>query len=250
MNASIDSTQSILSLAGLAEPFAGLSHLLGALVFAVLAFLTLRRRGAELPPATSVLVFAVSCIGLLAISGLYHLLEPQSAARAWMRRADHAAIFGLIAGTYTPVAAFLMEETKARRLLIAIWGAALVGMLCKIVWFESISYQTGVYLYLTLSWIALVMGRELWKRHGFQTLKPLLVGGVIYTLGALAEVFWDPTLVPGIFGSHELFHTSVLLGAAFHWSFVFGLLLRADRHHELGGLAPEALLTRSKLATH
>ncbi|MFT5042873.1 MAG: channel protein (hemolysin III family) [Hyphomicrobiaceae bacterium] len=229
MNASYILPDSIVSLAGLAEPYAGLSHLLGAFVFTALAIITLRRRHHALPRAHSVLVFVTSCIVLLAISGIYHLLAPETAARAWMRRVDHAAIFVLIAGTYTPVAAFLMEEDRGRRLLVWVWGAAIAGVVAKLVWFESISYSAGVGMYLGLSWMALVVGAEICRRHGYATLRPLLVGGLVYTFGALAEILWDPTVIPGVFGSHELFHTSVLVGAGFHWYFVFGLLLRSDQ---------------------
>ncbi len=221
----------IVALAGMAEPYAGLSHLLGAVVFVLMAVTTLRRREAGLPRNTPVLVFAASCILLLAVSGVYHLLDPATALRSWLRRVDHAAIFLLIGGTWTPVAAFLLDGERCRRVLVLVWVAALVGMLAKLVWFESISYSAGVGLYMMLGWAGLGIGVELWKVHGYRRLRLLIAGGLVYTAGSLSELWWGPVIVPGVIGAHELFHTAVLAGAGLHWAFVFQLLGEADVEH-------------------
>jgi channel protein (hemolysin III family) len=113
----------MLSIPGFSDPVSSLSHLAGAVTFAILgAFLIARGRGAG--SVISLAVFAFSCVLLLSLSGVYHLLSPGTAGRSVLLRLDHAAIFVLIAGSFTPVHVILLRDLWHWHLLAWIWLAA------------------------------------------------------------------------------------------------------------------------------
>jgi channel protein (hemolysin III family) len=105
-------------------------------------------------------------------------------------------------------------------MLLLFWSAAITGITLKTVFFESFPETLGLSLYVGFGWLGIVSGALLWRRYGFDFVKPLLWGGVCYTAGGVFEFLRTPTLVPGVVGPHELFNVSVLIGMAFHWRFV------------------------------
>jgi channel protein (hemolysin III family) len=131
-------TARMLTLPGFSDPVSSLTHLAGALLFAFLAFGLLRRRQENRVHLISLYVFAVSCVLLLALSGVYHLLAPDTAGRAVLKRLDHAAIFVLIAGSFTPVHTILFQGAWRWGMLAAVWGAALLGVVLKTVYFDTV----------------------------------------------------------------------------------------------------------------
>src|SRR5574342_331533 len=126
-----------VQIAGFSDPVSSLTHLAGAAAFAMLAVVLLRR-GRGVPGHTlSLCVFALSCVMLLTLSGTYHLLAPGTAGREVLQRLDHAAIFALIAGSFTPVHAILFRGAWRWGMLTLIWGAAIAGMTLKTLNFSS-----------------------------------------------------------------------------------------------------------------
>lgn len=200
-----------------------MSHLGGALVFAYLAVALLRRGGGDRARMISLSVFAVSCVLLLGLSGVYHLLSPETAGRAVLKRLDHAAIFGLIAGSFTPVHTILFRGVWRWGALAAIWGAAIAGMIVKTVYFNVMPEWLGLTMYLGLGWIGVISATALARRYGWDPLQPVLWGALAYTAGALAEFLRWPVLLAGILGPHEIFHLAVLTGIACHWAFIAGI---------------------------
>jgi hypothetical protein len=87
---------------------------------------------------------------------------------------------------------------------------------------ESLGPEVGTAIFLLLSWGALISCILLWRRYGFSFVKPLLAGGVAYTLGAIILGLNWPTLIPGVVGAHELWHVAVIAGLGLHWRLVFG----------------------------
>jgi len=157
---------------------------------------------------------------LLSISGVYHLLSKDGMARIVFQRLDHAAIYVLIAGTFTAVHSVLFSGISRWGVITFVWVAAVTGITLKTVFFSSFPESLSLTIYLALGWIGVFSGIALWQRFSFSFLKPLLYGGMAYTIGALLEYNCQPVLIQGIVGPHELFHVAVLFGIGFHWAFV------------------------------
>jgi len=213
----------MLSIPGFSDPVSSLTHLTAAVVFAILGpFLVARGSGGALR-VISLAVFALACVLLLSLSGVYHLLTPETAARGVLLRLDHAAIFVLIAGSFTPVHAILLRDRWHWHLLAWIWGAAIVGLTLKTVYFDSVPQWLGLMMYLGLGWLGLISTIALARRFGVRFVLPLVWGALAYTFGAVAEFLGWPVLVPGVVGSHEIFHLAVVAGISFHWAFIRGI---------------------------
>jgi len=210
----------LLSIPGFSEPVSSLSHLAGAVIFATLSFSLIRRGRGDAWRMVSLAVFAFSCVLLLSLSGVYHLLAPDSAARGVLMRLDHAAIFVLIAGSFTPVHAILLRARWHRLLLACIWAAAITGLTLKSVYFSTMPEWLGLLLYLGLGWLGVISTVALARRFGLRFILPLVWGALAYTIGALADYWRWPELVPDIVGPHEVFHLAVLAGISFHWAFI------------------------------
>lgn len=214
------------SIPGFAEPVSSLSHLLGSGIFAVLGYLLLRRGRGNISRLLALGIFVFTCVFLLSMSGVYHLLTPGGVGRQVLQRLDHAAIFALIAGSFTPVHWILFTGWGRWGVLLLIWGLASTAIALKVVFFDSIPEWLGLTLYLGLGWIGLASGITLWRRYGFGLIKPLVYSGLSYTAGGLLEFLRMPVLIPGVAGSHELLHFGVLAGIGFHFRFLFGVLDR------------------------
>ncbi|NQU20185.1 MAG: hemolysin III family protein [Candidatus Nealsonbacteria bacterium] len=210
----------IYSIPGFAEPANCFTHLLGAGVFAVLTvFLLWRGRGSRGRVAL-LSVFAFSCILVLSISGVYHLLSVGGTAREVLRRLDHAAIFTLIAGTFTPVHGILFTGRRRWMPLLLIWSAAITGIVFSSIFIHEIPQWFRSAVYLGLGWAGVFSGVMIWRRYGWAFIRPLVIGGVAYSIGAIVDGVGWPTLIPHVIGPHEIFHVAVLIGAAAHWRFV------------------------------
>jgi channel protein (hemolysin III family) len=210
----------MLAIAGFSDPVSSISHLGGAVVFAFLAAALLRRGGGNRARMISLSVFAVSCVLLLGLSGVYHLLSPDTAARAVLKRLDHAAIFVLIAGSFTPVHVILFRGAWRWGMLAGIWAAALAGVILKTVYFDVMPEWLGLTMYLGLGWIGVFSATALARQYGWRPLQLVLWGALAYTAGALAEFMRWPVLFAGFVGPHETFHLAVLAGIACHWAFI------------------------------
>jgi channel protein (hemolysin III family) len=213
----------MLPLAGFSDPVSSISHLGGAVVFAFLAAALLRSGSGDRARVISLSVFAVSCVLLLGLSGVYHLLSPDTAGRAVLKRLDHAAIFMLIAGSFTPVHTILFRGVWRWGTLAAIWGAAIAGVVVKTVYFDLMPEWLGLTMYLALGWLGVITAAALARLYGWRRIQLVLWGALAYTAGALAEFLRWPVLLPGIVGPHEIFHLAVLAGIACHWAFILGI---------------------------
>jgi channel protein (hemolysin III family) len=213
----------VSSIPGFSDPVSSLSHLAAAVVFAILSgFLIARGRG-DARRVTSLAVFAFSCVLLLSLSGVYHLLTPETPARAVLMRLDHAAIFVLIAGSFTPVHVILLRRRWHGHLLAWIWGAAIAGLTLKTIYFNAVPAWLGLLLYLGLGWLGVISTVALARGFGVRFVLPLVWGALAYTFGAMADFANWPVLVPGVVGPHEVFHLAVVAGISFHWAFIRGI---------------------------
>lgn len=222
----------IRAIPGFAEPFSAISHLLAA-GFALISGIILIRRGrGQWTTTLSLIIFVTTCVFLLSMSGVYHLLQPDTAGREVLRRLDHAAIFALIAGTFTAIHGILFRGVWRWGMILVIWTMAITGITLKSIFFHSLPSWAGVSLYLVMGWMGLISGYGMCREYGLPVLRKPLFGGLAYTLGAELDVMGAPILIPGVLESHELFHIAVLFGLGWHWSFV------ADLAHRGVALSP------------
>ena len=190
----------MLSIPGFSDPVSSLTHLAGAATFAVLGgFLIARGRG-DARRVIALSVFVFSCVLLLSLSGVYHLLTPATAGRGVLLRLDHAAIFILIAGSFTPVHSILLRDRWQWHLLAWIWIAALAGLTLKTVYFDVMPSWLGLLMYLGLGWMGVVSTAAIARRHGVRFVLPLVWGALAYTIGALADYLRWPVLVANVSG--------------------------------------------------
>lgn len=227
---------------GFADPFSSITHLAGTAVFSVLAFFLIARGRGNGGRMFALAVFAFSAVFLLSMSGVYHLLAVGGTGRMVLQRLDHAGIFLLIAGSFTPVHGILFAGFWRWGFLSLIWVLAITGITLKVIFFDSIPEWLGLSFYLGLGWCGLFSGFLLTRRFNFFFIKPLLYSGLSYSLGGITEFLGWPVLIPGVIGPHELFHVAVIAGIGLHWRFVYRCL---DKAAELRGQAPQPGARRS-----
>ncbi len=209
----------ISPIPGFHEPFSSLSHLIGAGVYGVRYFWLLRSSRGHRHLTAYLAIYAFSCVLLLSMSGVYHLL-PEGAARAVLRRLDLAAIFILIAGTHTPVQGIFFRGVWRWGVLLLMWSIVAAGVTLFSIFADELPRGLGTGTFLLLGWIAGASGLVVWRRHGFNFVRPLILGGLAYSVGAIFLAFDGWMLIPGVIGAHELWHIAVLVAVTLHWQFM------------------------------
>jgi hemolysin III len=178
-------------------------------------------------PRLAAAVYAVSVSALFGVSALYHRITwASAAARRWMRRIDHSAIFLLIAGTYTPFALLVLDGRIATVILVVVWAGALGGILLKLVWIDAPKLITAI-VYVALGWVAVAAFPDLVEELGVTGTALVVAGGLLYTAGAVVYALRRPDPVPAVFGYHEVFHALVILAAALQYAVVAFYVLPA-----------------------
>jgi len=212
-------------LSRLREPVSGLTHLGGAIAALIgqIVLLALGWPGVE--KLVSVLVYGLSLIALFSASASYHLVNAGPKVTAILRKLDHSAIFLLIAGTYTPFCLNAFTGFYRWGLLAIIWGIAAVGILVKLFYMGAPRWLSAG-IYVLMGWLCLSAAGQMSALTPF-ALTWLIVGGVVYTLGAIVYAIKLFNFVPGKFGFHEVWHIFVLLGALAHFVAVLGVILPA-----------------------
>ncbi|TMA34015.1 MAG: hemolysin III [Deltaproteobacteria bacterium] len=171
--------------------------------------------------AVAAAVYALSLAIMQGTSALYHRPNWSPGPRRWMRRADHAAIFLLIAGTYTPFT-LLLPAHRAAMLALA-WGGAAAGILQSLFWVYAPRALMAA-LYIALGWAIVVFWPPLHAALGAGGLFFLVLGGVLYSIGAIIYTARHPDPSPAVFGYHEIFHVLVVAAAVCHFAVVVGVV--------------------------
>lgn len=161
-------------------------------------------------------VFMATSVLLFGNSALYHRFDWGPRTKAVLKRIDHANIMLLIAGTYTPLAVLALPPDKGAVLLILVWSGALLGILFRVFWINAPRWLY-VALYLLLGWAAVMyLGDLLQASVAMMVL--VIVGGLLYTGGAVCYALKKPNPWPGRFGFHEIFHVCTVLAFLCHWT--------------------------------
>jgi hemolysin III len=165
--------------------------------------------------AVAAVVYSLGVSLCFGISALYHRRIWGPRGYSVMRRLDHAAIFLLIAGTYTSYCLLLLPAGTAATLLAVVWTGAVAGMALQLIWPHAPRWLS-VPIYVALGWTAVVVLPEILDRGGVTVLVLLLAGGAAYSIGALCYALKRPNPWPGVFAHHELFHACTLVAAVCH----------------------------------
>ncbi len=165
---------------------------------------------------TASAVFAACSMLLFGNSALYHRFRWTPAKKLFLKRVDHANIFLLIAGTYTPLALLALPPQKGVLLLALVWSGALVGICFRVFWTHAPRWLY-VAIYIALGWAAVMYMPDLFAVNPTMMLLVIL-GGLCYTAGAVVYALKRPNPFPGHFGFHEIFHTLTVLAFACHWT--------------------------------
>ncbi len=168
-------------------------------------------------------VYTASAMALFGVSATYHRFGWGPKAKSVLRRLDHANIFFLIAGTYTPIALLALQWPQNIILLTVVWSGAILGIVFRTVWISAPRWLY-VPLYLALGWAAVMYLPQLLDASVAMVVM-VLAGGILYSLGAVVYGVKKPNPLPEHFGFHEIFHTLTVLAFICHWVAVLIIVL-------------------------
>ncbi|MDX1810858.1 MAG: hemolysin III family protein, partial [Gammaproteobacteria bacterium] len=210
-----------LPIPGFSDPFSSISHLLTAAVALVGFYFLFRKGRANASRVFALAVYTFSLVFLFSMSGVYHLLDPLYLPHLVFQRLDHAAIWILIAGTFTPLHMILFRGSWRWGVLFLVWTIAITGLTLEAVFFEDVPAWLSLSFYLGLGWIGVLTSWHFRRTFGDASIRYLWMGGLFYSVGGLLDFMKWPVIIPGVLGPHELFHIFVIIGAAYHWWFVY-----------------------------
>jgi hemolysin III len=189
---------------------------LGAAPVALVAGLALTAAAPTLAGRVSFAVFTLTAVLLFGTSAIYHRGNWSDHTRAILRRMDHANIFLIIAGTYTPLTVLLLDGRTARTILTIVWAGALLGLLFRILWLGAPRWMY-VPIYLALGWVAMGFIGPFYEAGGAAVVTLIIVGGLCYTVGAIIYGTKWPRGSAKYFGFHEIFHALTIAGFTCHF---------------------------------
>ncbi len=200
----------------LRDPISGLSHLAAALAACIglawLLFLGRKHPAQE----TSFLVYGISLASMFSASAAYHLVKAGPKVSVRLRKLDHAAIYLLIAGSYTPICLYFFRGFFQWGLLAIIWAMAIAGITIKVFVINAPRWTTAG-IYLMMGWLSILAIGQMVTRMPAGAITGLVLGGLFYSVGAVVYITKKPDFYPDVFGFHELWHIFVILGALAHF---------------------------------
>lgn len=200
----------------LREPVNGLTHFGAAIAAAVGLIVLLIVGHDDVRKLISLLIYGLSLLLMFSASAIYHSIKAKPGTIQVLRKLDHAAIYLLIAGSYTPFCLNLFTGFWKWGLLAIVWSLAIIGIVVKLFTINAPRWvSAGVYV--GMSWLSLAAINEMLAVVPVIGMVWLFVGGLIFTLGAIVYATKTMNFVPGVFGFHEVWHIFVILGCACHY---------------------------------
>ncbi len=209
------------------RPWSALTHGLGAvlaLVGTALLLLRAAQTGDDVWKLVSFAIYGVSMVCLYTASTLYHCVNTTVRGRINLRKFDHASIYFLIAGTYTPICLTALRGGWGWALFGVIWALALGGTGMTLAWIGCPRALTSG-IYIAMGWLAVIAIYPIRVAVGAEGLFWLLLGGVLYTVGGVLYAAKWPCRDNPRFGCHEIFHVFILLGSAAHYTMIWRTIL-------------------------
>lgn len=200
----------------LREPINALTHLVAASL-SVVGLIVLLYLGWDQPlKAITFLVYGISMILLFTASGLYHAIRANDSTIQIHRKFDHSAIYLLIAGTYTPICSYFFQGFWQYGMIALIWFLAIIGIVIKLFIIKSPRWVSAG-IYLMMGWLSIIGVQEIIRTMPIDAIVWLVMGGLMYTIGAIIYITKRFDFKPGFFGFHEIWHIFVILGAFCHY---------------------------------
>lgn len=198
----------------LRDPANGVTHLAGTVISipALIVLVIIGARSGNPLVLVGLTVFGLSQIGLYLASALYHSLSLSQAAEDRLERLDCSMVVVFIAGTYTPVCLLILDGAWRWGLLGAIWALAITGVAMMGHWMQAPRWVSTTF-YLLLGWIGVIAAPALFRALPPAGVAWLLIGGAVYTIGAIIFFFERPNPIPGVFEAHAVWHLFVLGGS-------------------------------------
>jgi len=165
----------------------------------------------------SAIGYAAAVAFMLGASGIYHRVSWSTKWRLRMRRVDHAGVYALIAGSYTPIGLLVLHGAWRVVVLAIVWSGAAAAILLKVFWVAAPKWLAAA-IAIPLGWVGVVVLPQVASRVGLVPCLLLVGGGIAYTAGGLVYAFRRPDPVPTVFGYHELFHALVLVALALQYT--------------------------------
>lgn len=162
-------------------------------------------------------VFALSVVAMFGASALYHRPNWTPSRRAWLRRLDHAGIYCLIAGSYTPVGLLVLHGAWQTVVLAIVWSGSAVAIFIRLFWITAPKW-ISVVVSILLGWVGVVALPEVVAGAGLACMLLILAGGIAYSVGAVVYALKRPDPFPTVFGYHEIFHSLIVIAVALQYS--------------------------------
>ncbi|WP_296877780.1 hemolysin III family protein [Thomasclavelia sp.] len=209
------------------DPISSETHFIGAILslvtLLVMVVISIIEQAALLTKV-GIIVFGLSSVALYSASALYHYYRgnQDNKIKLFLRKMDHAMIYVLIAGTYTPVCLTYLQYPHSIYFLLVIWSIALLGIVIKLFWMQAPRFLSTIF-YLLMGW-AVIFDWNAFANVPFGCFALIACGGISYTIGAIIYIIKKPNWFKS-FGFHELFHIFVMIGSAFHFIAVIAYML-------------------------
>lgn len=215
------------SIQKLKDPGSAITHLIGmiAAIFAATPLIIKVMNGPNRTHTTSFIIFIVSMILLYGASTTYHSFDVSEKTNRILRKLDHAMIFILIAGSYTPICVVVLKGKVGYTLLALVWTIAIVGIILKICWINAPKWLSSV-IYILMGWVCVLAFSPIVNGLSKAAFIWLVAGGIIYTVGGVIyalklSIFNNKHKY---FGSHEIFHLFVMGGSICHFILMYQFL--------------------------
>jgi len=204
------------------DPISGLTHLVGVLLVLIgaICLLVPAIQARNTGQIVAFAVYGTSLLALYSASSAYHLLRLSENRTRTLRRLDHTMVYILIAGSYTPLCLIVLRGAWGWSLLGVVWGLALAGFILTLFYLNKSRWLT-VGIYIMMGWLVLVAFVPLLQRMPTIGIFWMVLGGVIYSGGAIIYALKRPNFIPGVFGFHELWHLFVMAGSAAHFMLIY-----------------------------
>ncbi len=198
------------------DPVSGLTHFFAAIAALLGLGLLLIIARSDYWKQISLLIYGFSLTLMFSASAAYHLPKAKPQVILWLRRLDHTAIYLLIAGTYTPICLNMFTGFWKWGTLAVIWSLALIGIIVKMFMINAPRWVSAG-IYMAMGWLSLIAMKEIIRTMPAAAIGWLILGGVIFSLGAVVYATKRMNFKPGIFGFHESWHIFVILGCLCHY---------------------------------
>lgn len=206
-----------LTLGRMQNPVRGFLHGSAALGSVIGLWMLLDRAGSRPAAVTGALIFGLALLLMFTVSSLYHSIPWSQTWKRRFQKLDHAMIYLVVAGTFTPIAIASLQGSALVVALGLIWVLAAGGILLKTV-LPEVKTPLSVTLQMIMGWLAVIWIPQIYTELGLWAVALIAIGGLCYTLGVVIFTTKKPKLFPRAFSHHEVFHVLVVAGSSFHFA--------------------------------